>query len=460
MRRQPSTSLIGSPMLIGAVTVLITLVAVFLAYNANSGLPFVPTYDITAQVPDAAGLNRGDEVRIGGARVGIVTEIRARETPSGPIALLDLKLDKTAGPLRSSTQALVRPRSPLGLKYVALTPGHSGRKIAAHQELPVASAQSTVDLDQVLNAFDASTRKALDGSLVGLGDGFAGRGVTLNRAVADAPALEQRFVRVGANLADPRTGLDGAVKGLDRTSEELAAAGPALGSFITNGSTTFGALASVSSQLEQTISEFPSTESTGTSALAVATPVLHDARLLVHDIRPGAGVLASTATELHAALRTGIPVVRRAVSLAGRLRTTLNAVDRVSADPQTSGALQRLLSTELSSLPTLTFIAPSQTVCNYYGLWFRNVPSLLSEGDASGTWLRTVPILNTNQNHASATPSSDLHMNPYPNTASPGQTRECEAGNEPYVGSQLFGNVPGNQGTGTELTSPNPRAEP
>jgi hypothetical protein len=48
-----------------------------------------------------------------------------------------------------------------------------------------------------------------------------------------------------------------------------------------------------------------------------------------------------------------------------------------------------------------------------------------------------------------------LHTNPYPNTASPGQTpRECEAGNEPFIiGQQVIGNVPGNQGTTTEKTT-------
>ena len=32
------------------------MIAVFLAYNANNGLPFVPTYDLNVEVPDAAGL--------------------------------------------------------------------------------------------------------------------------------------------------------------------------------------------------------------------------------------------------------------------------------------------------------------------------------------------------------------------------------------------------------------------
>ena len=44
-----------------------------------------------------------------------------------------------------------------------------------------------------------------------------------------------------------------------------------------------------------------------------------------------------------------------------------------------------------------------------------------------------------------------LHANPFPNTAAPGQTHECEAGNEDFlVGKTIVGNVPGNQGTVTQ----------
>jgi hypothetical protein len=46
MNRRRSNSLAGSPLLIGAITTLIVVVAVFLSYNANNGLPFTPTEDI------------------------------------------------------------------------------------------------------------------------------------------------------------------------------------------------------------------------------------------------------------------------------------------------------------------------------------------------------------------------------------------------------------------------------
>ena len=80
----------------------------------------------------------------------------------------------------------------------------------------------------------------------------------------------------------------------------------------------------------------------------------------------------------------------------------------------------------------------------------------VSEGDTTGTWFRTVVVEQPNEIQPQASPSPGLHTNPYPNTDAPGQTPECEAGNEPYKPGQQIGNVPGNQGLKTESTSPPP----
>ena len=95
-RRTGSSALTASPVLVGAVTLLVSIVAVFLSYNANSGLPFVPTYDLKAELPNAANLVKGNEVRIGGARVGVISEIDAKPNPDGkPTAVLDMKLEES-----------------------------------------------------------------------------------------------------------------------------------------------------------------------------------------------------------------------------------------------------------------------------------------------------------------------------------------------------------------------------
>ena len=57
------------------MTVLIAIVAVFISYNANQGLPFVPTYKLYVELPNGAKLVPGNEVRAGGFRVGAVEAI-------------------------------------------------------------------------------------------------------------------------------------------------------------------------------------------------------------------------------------------------------------------------------------------------------------------------------------------------------------------------------------------------
>src|SRR5213079_2602613 len=100
---ESKASVVASPVLVGAVTVLIVIVGVYLAYNANKGLPFVPTYDLKAELPNGQKLIAGNDIRIGGFRVGVVDEIKpiVRTVNGKPkaIALVKMKLDKNVRPL-------------------------------------------------------------------------------------------------------------------------------------------------------------------------------------------------------------------------------------------------------------------------------------------------------------------------------------------------------------------------
>src|SRR5581483_2686747 len=96
-RAQPA---FANPVLIGAVTVLVAIVAVFLAYNANNGLPFVPTRQLRIEFSNGAALGPGDQVTsTGGYRIGVVSDTRAVQLPSGmPGAEALVKLDRSFGP--------------------------------------------------------------------------------------------------------------------------------------------------------------------------------------------------------------------------------------------------------------------------------------------------------------------------------------------------------------------------
>ena len=162
MRRRGSASIAANPVLIGAATTLVVIVAVFLAYNANNGLPFVPSYSLKADVPSAAQLVKGNEVRLGGTRVGVVDKITpVRHTDGSVTAELSLKLETTIKPLPIDSTVIVRPRSALGLKYVELTRGTSSKGWEDGSTIPIRQATpKAVEIDEVLNTFDDKTRVA------------------------------------------------------------------------------------------------------------------------------------------------------------------------------------------------------------------------------------------------------------------------------------------------------------
>ena len=202
-KRGGAGSIAANPVLIGAVTVLVVIVAVYLAYNANSGLPFVPTYDLKVEVPNAAGLVKGNDVRLGGTRVGTVSCIDPQTQPSGKvIAVLCLKLQTVVKPLPADTLVKIRPRSALGLKYVQLTRGTSNQELAANSTIPLKQAlPEPVELDQFFDMFSERTRRGIQGNLTSFGAGFAGRGADLNFTIRDLSPLLQR---AHARDAEPR----------------------------------------------------------------------------------------------------------------------------------------------------------------------------------------------------------------------------------------------------------------
>ena len=205
MRRRQA-SIVASPVLIGAVTLLVVIVAVFLAYNANTGLPFVPTYELRAEVPNAANLVVGNDVRIGGSRVGFVSGIKAEPRDDGStIAVLDLSMERDVSPLPRDSTLIVRPLSALGLKYVEITRGGDEQGFADGATIPLAQATpAPVEFDEFTNMFDEPTRDAARKNLRGFGDALAGRGESLNTAIgAFRPLLRDDPLRVMRPYLDP-----------------------------------------------------------------------------------------------------------------------------------------------------------------------------------------------------------------------------------------------------------------
>ncbi len=479
MTRRSSRSLAGSPLLIGAVTTLIVVVAVFLSYNASNGLPFVPTYDIKVQLPDADSLQVGNDVRIGGTRVGVVTSEAARENPrTGAVeAIVALKLDKRVQPLPADTTVIVRDQSALGEKYLELTPGTSTVTLAAGATLPLAAAApAPVELDQLLNTFNAPTRTAVQTNLAAYGDALADRGGNLNDALADLAPTLASLEPVARTLAAPGTNLPRLIAALERAAADVTPVAQQEGQLATGVDTTFKALASVAPSLGDTIDNAPPALSQATYSLAFVRPFLHRLTRFFTLLAPSATALRGAAPALGAAVSAGAANLPPATRLSRELLTTLDAVQRFALDPAVPQGLNDLTLTAAAGDPIVSDLAGMQATCNYPTLFFRNLSSSLAEGDATGTWLRALPVFaptlfnpepigsavpdpatsvagpNNEGGPASApanggnvgpqperqivTQSNYLHATPYPLVAAPGQAPTCEAGNEQYAAGQ------------------------
>lgn len=468
-RRRGPAALSSSPVLVGAVTVLVTIVAVYLSYNANSGLPFVPTYDLQADMPNAAQLVDGFDVRIGGARVGSVSRIEPRRRKDGSVyARLSLKLDKSIEPLPADSTLLVRPRSSLGLKYLELNPGRDhDHGLQAGATIPISQARpQNVELDEFLDMFDDQARVGSRRNLQGFGNGLAGRGQDLNSALAAFVPLLADLEPVARNLASPQTRLDNFFRSLGRAASEVAPVADTQADLFVNLDTTFTALASIARPfLQDTITESVLSEDVAIRDFPKQRPFLRNNAALFRELAPGVATLPTSAPVLADALDAGAAVLPKTKQFNDDLADVFDSLEAFSNDELAEQGVTQLGNLAKSLKPTLAFLTPTQTVCNYATLWFRNIASLLSEGDSNGTFQRFIIIDQPEGPNGEGGPSSKpsngpstanhLHSNPYPNTAAPGQTRECEAGNERYaIGKTLIGNPPGNQGT---LTAGQPK---
>ena len=449
-RRQ--VSLASNPLLIGAVTTLVVVVAVYLSYNANNGLPFVPTYDIKAKLPNADGLIDGNDVRIGGTRVGIVANIVPHEEANGrSVAIVEMKLQKSVEPLAANTEVSVLSRSSVGLKYLALFKGSSFLKLKPGATIPITHYREPVQLAEFFNIFDKPTRRASQENLYIGGNGFAARGANINNAIRTLRPLVNTAIPVLNNLAAPRTGFGALWRDLDVPASQTAPVAQQNANFFSDVDTFFAAWASVATSLELSIKGGPPSLEQAIYSLPHQAPFTEKSTEFMRLLRPSAAALVTAAPTFADAVEAGIKALPGATELNRRLASFLTSLRGFAENPVVSTALEELTRTVGLGNVVAGGLAPAQTTCQYVTLTFRNVASLLTEDIGVGTVARVNPVLAPTGANAEGTPSSApadtrgpeakfgsqydgnyLHVNPYPNVAGPGQPKVCEAGNEIY----------------------------
>jgi ABC-type transporter Mla subunit MlaD len=395
-------SLAASPTMVGAITTLIVIVAVFLAYNANQGLPFVPVYRVSAEMCNAGRMAPNNEVRIGGTRVGVIESVETvdLEQASGcqtaggdsatAAAKLNLKLDETAKPLPDDSTVRVRYRSSFGLKYLELERG-TGTGLPEGGTLPLAQAEPATEFDDISNTFDTPTRESSRIVLEGFGNAFAARGASLNLAIESLNPLFANLRPVAKALTDPTTQLENFFPELADAARIVAPVAVDNAEQFVNGAIAFGAISADEEALRDTISSGVSTLETGIRSLPIQQPFLRDFAEFSRLLRPGVRDLRAALPILNDVVAKGAKVLPRTVQMNTDLQAAFVKLEELvdagrtslpngGAPPGTAtlASLQRLgtFFNEVDSAGSK--IIPAQTVCNYWNYWFQFLPEHFS----------------------------------------------------------------------------------
>jgi virulence factor Mce-like protein len=389
--RRGSASIVANPVLVGAVTVLVVVVAVFLAYNANKGLPFVPTTSLKLQVSNGANLLPGNDVREGGQRIGVVEDMRPVRLPDGTTgAEAKLKLDREHGDVPRDSTVNVRPRSVLGLKYVELTRGTSDETFKDGETLPASQARFPVTLDEYFSTWDDDTRDATRTNLKGFGNALSNRGSSLNRTITDAPRFLRHLEPVAATLAEEDTQLGRFFRELGDAARVVSPIADRYAHSFSAGADVFEAWSRRPERVQLTLEKSAPTMRTGIRSFRTQRPFLVELRRFSGALDDATKEFPRSLPRITDALQTGIPVVRKQPAVNEELQRTLGSLQELVADPALGYALRGLGRTTGILNPLLRFVGPYITVCNYFNYSFTHLGEHVTEPDPTGTSQRTL----------------------------------------------------------------------
>lgn len=371
---------LSNPVLIGSVTVLVAILAVVLAYNATSALPFVPMRELRVDMANGAALNPGDDVQQGGFRIGFVSGVRPIELANGTVGVqVTLKLRESNGYVPVDSTATTRPRSVLGLKYLELTFGQSHRVFHNDGTMPLSHTTVPVQFDDVYSTFDPRTRVAMEENLRGLGDALTARGSSLNDAIATLPSFLAQLNPVARYLSAPHTGLTHLLAALNGFFGTVSPVAGTAAQLFHDQARTLSAISQDPDALEAAIRESPPTLQVSTNSLRQQRTLLVDLTTFADYAGPATAELRDALPNANPALEAGIRAFPRTPSMDTKLEGVLSSLGSLAADPGTNVATHGLAATVKTVDPTLRYLGPYVTVCNAWNYTWVEIADLISE---------------------------------------------------------------------------------
>ena len=132
------------------VFVVVTSLATAVLVVTIGNLDFGSSREYRAEFTDATGVNKGDDIRVAGVRVGTVSEV---EIVDRTRALITFSVDRDTS-VNGGTNAAIRYRNLVGQRYLSLTQEVGDtRRLPAGSTIPVSRTTPALDLTVLFNGF-------------------------------------------------------------------------------------------------------------------------------------------------------------------------------------------------------------------------------------------------------------------------------------------------------------------
>src|SRR3954464_6984470 len=254
-------------------------------------------YRFKVSFGEATQLAHEADVRISGVPVGKVKDIETNSTTGRSDATIELKPEYA--PLPADAKAILRQKTLLGETYVELTPGSpNARKVPDNGRLATGQVADTVELDEILRAFDPKTRAAFQNWIQTQAQAINGRGQDLNDALGNLAPFAEDTTRVLQILNGQKAGVRALVRNTGEVFDALSERDGQLAQVITNSNRVFATTAARDAELQATFKALPTFEKESSTTLRRLSRFSANANPVVTDLRPAARELSPTLVQL------------------------------------------------------------------------------------------------------------------------------------------------------------------
>ena len=291
-KRAPKTREIAV-MVLFVFSVFAVLLYIWKTFGGTSPLA-AKSYQVLVDFPEATQLADTADVRISGVSVGRVRKTRLH----GDRTRATIEIKPEYAPIPRDTQAILRLKTLLGETYVELTPGNrSSGTLPDGELLHRSQVKPTVELDEVLRALDADTRRSLQQFLKGVARGVDQRGPELNAALGNLQPVAGQTDDLLAVLDSQHGAVRRLTADTGRVFDALGQRQGELRGLITSGDRVLGSTARRNADLAETVRILPTTLRELRPTLADLEGLVADATPVVRDLRPAARALGPTLTD-------------------------------------------------------------------------------------------------------------------------------------------------------------------